>query len=373
MDYINRLTVRINQGISALESLQADWQKLLSNISTPSLEHDWRWNFILADQLLGSRFTVLSIYDHTELVAVFPLEDKKIKRLGMTFRCLSNLADTKLLDLSDALVHPNWRDKPLLQAIKQHLASTNFDLIEFSEFTSRSTLAELTTEGWLSETAKYKNAYAICTTPDDLKSLSKKHIKNVERLSAKAEAELGPIQLDILVGSQIRSSDIDDLVDIENSGWKAESGTSILASNTRGFYESVIRELSTTDDAYIIFLTAANKRIACALAFKANTRLFLHKIAYQDQVKDFGPGNIMLLNLLRVLSKGPDINEVNLVTCPDWCERWHFLIVNRLSLRCFNTNLKGRFFSFLLRVKKRLDKTSDTCTTVSTTSTEKND
>src|SRR5690606_15876286 len=107
--------VKINQGKDAIESLQADWQKLLSNISTPSLEHDWRWNFILADQLFGSRFTLLSIYDETELVAVFPLEDKKITRLGMTFRCLSNLTNTKLLDLSDALIHPNWRDKPLLQ------------------------------------------------------------------------------------------------------------------------------------------------------------------------------------------------------------------------------------------------------------------
>ena len=371
MDYIDKLNLRINQGKSALESLQADWQKLLSNISTPSLEHDWRWNFTLADQLFGSRFTILSIYDETELVSVFPLEDKKIKRLGVTFRCLSNLTDAKLLDLSDALVHPHWRDKPLLQAIKQHLASTNFDLIEFSEFTSRSTLAELATEGWLSETAKYKNAYAICTTPDDLKSLSKKHIKNVERLSAKAEAELGLIQLEILVGIQIKPSDIDDLVDIENSGWKAESGTSILASNTRSFYESVIRELSATDDTYIIFLKAADKRIACALAFKAKTRLFLHKIAYRDQVKDFGPGNIMLLNLLRAMSQEPAIDEVNLVTCPDWCERWHFQVVNRLSLRCINTNLKGRFFSFLLHIKKRFDKTSDTSTT--STPTEKND
>lgn len=358
MDYIKRLTLNIHQGKSALESLQADWQKLLLNISTPSLEQDWRWNFILADEVFGSRYTLLSVYDDNELIAVFPFEDKKIIRFGIPFKCLSNLTDTKLLDLSDALIHPDWKDKPLLQAVKRHLTSTRFDLIEFSEFTSRSTVAELPSEGWRLEPAKHQNAYTICSSPEDLKNLSKKHIKNVERLSAKAGAELGHIELEILIGNQIQKSDVDDLIDIENSGWKAESGTSIYASNTRAFYERVIRELSATDDAYIVFLKAAGKRISCALAFKAKNRLFLHKIAYRDETKEFGPGNIMLLNLLRAMAQQPGIDEVNLVTCPDWCERWHFQVVNRLSLRCFNKNLKGRLFSFLLHTKTYLKQKS---------------
>lgn len=358
MDYINRLTLNIHQGKSALECLQTDWRNLLLKISTPSLEQDWRWNFILADQVFGSRYTVISIYDNKELIAAFPLEEKKITRLGIPFRCLSNLTDDKLLDLSDALIHPDWKDKPILQVIKRHLASTKFDLIEFSEFTSRSNVAELPNDGWRFELANHQNAYTLCSSPDDLKSLSKKHIKNIERLSAKAEAELGNIQLEILLGNQIKKSDIDDLVDIENSGWKAASGTSIYASNTQNFYESAIQALSVTNDAYIIFLKAADKRISCALAFKAKNRLFLHKIAYRDETKEFGPGNIMLLNLLRAMAQQPDIDEVNLVTCPDWCERWHFQVANRMSLRCFNTKLKGRIYSFLLNAKTYLKQRS---------------
>jgi Acetyltransferase (GNAT) domain len=352
MDDSESLEVKIVQGENAIDLIKEDWNKLLLRISTPSLEQDWRWNKVLVAQIFKSRFTLLSVQSGSTLVAIFPMQSSQLHRLGLSFNCLSHLSDSKYLDLSDALIHPEWQGKPLLQAIKKYLKKSTYDLIEFSDFTSRSSVSKLITTDWLLEHASYKNAYVECATPDDLKKLSKKHIKNVERLASKAEAELGCLGLEILIGKDISTTDVDDLLDIEHSGWKANSGTSIKASNSRGFYESVIGELSPTNDAYLIFLKTPTKRIACALAFKAGTTLYLHKIAYRDETKDFGPGNIMLLNLIRKMAEHQDINEVNLVTCPDWSERWHLQVANKLSLRCFNSTLKGQIFYFLLRFKK---------------------
>jgi len=352
MEQTESLRVNIAYGEDAIHKLKEDWLDLLSNISTPSLEQDWRWNAILAQQVFKSSFVILSVHIGTKPIAIFPLQIKTIKRCNIQFRSLSNLSDEKLLDLSDALIHPGWLTKPILQSIKHFLKSTDFALIEFSDFTSRSLLSKLSTMGWLCEPARSQNAYIICTDMDSLKTLSKKHLKNIERLSSKAEAELGTISLDIIIGNDIQPSDLDDLIAIEHSGWKAASGSSILASNTRLFYEMAIQDLAETKDSYLIFLKTGNIRTACAMAFKAGEALYLHKIAYQDEVKEFGPGNIMLLNLLRVMATSSEINEVNLVTCPDWSERWHLSIASRLSLRCFNSNIKGILFLFLLKIKK---------------------
>jgi CelD/BcsL family acetyltransferase involved in cellulose biosynthesis len=362
MDYSKSLQVKLLQGEDAINLLKADWINLLSNIPTPSLEQDWRWNLILVQQIFKSHFSLLSVHAGTEPIALFPLQTRTIKRAGIAFKALSNLSDDRFIDLSDALIHPDWLDKPILQAIKQYLTQTDIDLIEFSEFTDRSLLSKLSTDGWLAEPARFQNAYAICTTVEDLKTLSKKHLKNIERLSSKAEMESGAATLEIIIGKDIQPTDIEDLIEIENTGWKAAAGTSILASNTRSFYEDVINALSDTNDAYIIFLKLGNRRIACALAFKSGTCLYLHKIAYQDEFKEFGPGNIMLLNLLKTMAISKEVNEVNLVTCPDWSERWHVKISNRLSLRCFNSNLKGNIFLLLLNIKKILKKKSNAST-----------
>jgi CelD/BcsL family acetyltransferase involved in cellulose biosynthesis len=360
MEYAESLQVNILQGEDAINLLKADWIKLLSNISTPSLEQDWRWNAVLVKNIFKSRFSLLSIHAGTEPIALFPLQTKTIKHAGIVFKALSNLSDDRFIDLSDALIHPDWLDKPLLQAIKQYLAKTNIDLLEFSEFTDRSLLSTLSTEGWLAEPARFQNAYAPCTTPEDLKTLSKKHIKNIERLSSKAEMELGEAILEIIIGKDIQPSDMEDLFDIENSGWKAAAGTSILATNTQSFYEEVVSALSDTKDAYVIFLKLGTRRIASALAFKAGARLYIHKIAYRDELKEFGSGNIMLLNLFRAMASSAEVNEVNLVTCPLWCERWHLQTSDRLSLRCLNSNIKGKIFLLLLKIKKILGKKSKT-------------
>jgi CelD/BcsL family acetyltransferase involved in cellulose biosynthesis len=367
MDASESLQVKLLQGEDAINLLKADWMKLLSNIPTPSLEQDWRWNLILVQRIFTSRFALISVHAGTEPIALFPLQTRTIKRAGMGFKALSNLSDDRFIDLSDALIHPDWVGKPILQAIKQYLTQTDIDLIEFSEFTDRSLASQLSTKGWLAEPARFKNAYAICTTAEDLKTLSKKHLKNIERLSSKAEMEFGEATLEIIIGKDIQPAHIDDLIDIENTGWKAAAGTSILASNTRSFYEDMINALSDTNDAYIIFLKLGSQRIACALAFKSGTRLYLHKIAYRDEFKEFGPGNIMLLNLLKTMANSKEVNEVNLVTCPDWCERWHVQISNRLSLRCFNSNLKGNIFLLLLKIKKIMNRKSNTSTNLAET------
>ena len=347
------LKVEIFHGTEVLPLLRERWEALFNTISSPSLEQDWRWNHLVGELLFSDQLSLICVYCGLTLIGVFPCQSVIIKRAGLSIRALSNLSDPRYLVLAEALIDPRFLNYPILQAIKAYISkSTKFDMIEFSDFTQRSSLAELNHSGWLYETSKYKNAYISCTDQKDLKYLSKKHVRNVERLRNRAESELGPLQLEIFIGGELLPPLLDELLTIENSGWKRESGTSILASDSKNFYYSAVEKLKTNGDAYLIFISSSKIRIAGALAFKAGDRLFLHKIAYLDSHRHLGPGNILLLGLIQKAITLPHINEINFVTCPDWCGRWHLQEVDRMRLRCFSTKPRGMLLTALTKFKK---------------------
>lgn len=356
--------LKIFRGTTGLNDLKEDWYRLLENIASPTVQHDWRWYMVLAEHLFGDALLLCAIYANEQITAIFPLWLRRRTYAGMKLRSLEHPSHPKFIWLYDVLIHQQYTDAGLLAFVLDELQKTqlyHWDVFRCEQFSERSlfnALAEVRsqTHSWGIHTT-----YMPCNSERALQALSKKHIRNVRRYIRNAEKDLGPVSLEIHPDGSFAEI-YSDFLRIEDAGWKSSTGTgsSIKASGStaQAFYASLYTKMHQTDDARIIFLRIGHERVATAFLLRSGTIWNLCKIGFNEQYSSFSPGNIMLLLLLEYAARQTDIAEVNLMTGPAWADRWHMSESEIRYIVIYSGTLRSQYMKMLRlinRIKQRIE------------------
>jgi len=309
--------------------------------------------------LSNPEITYAYAHDHNnDLVCVIPLYMKSKKICFLTLDVLQ-IINHDHLDVYVIAGQNLWDINSLLNSF---ILSIRSKLKGWDYFQARN----LKLESSLSD--KYKlplydkeSAYFNLSNAQNLNEVvPKKLLKNISRLQKKISANDQELRLECYNSKDSISDALNKFIEIENSGWKGESNTSIKSNkSTYNFYNIIWNGFSNTAEskAQIYLLYLNDTAIAGSISFRHGDSIYLHKIAYEDSLTEFGPGSILVKLILEQEFLAKEVDTLCLNTNPKWANRWHPKIYSLEAIECFNTSFKGqslRVLFYCYRAARRL-------------------
>ncbi|MDC0662074.1 GNAT family N-acetyltransferase [Marinobacter sp. SS21] len=340
-------SVQVIQSRQELTALRADWDQLFARLAEPAFYHDWRWHECLSRRLF-SDIAYYCIRHRAELVAVVPLRPKKAGRS-------LQLPVSRQTDLTDILLHPGHCNEAVLYTLFRGVTDQvgRWQHVVFERVPKGSSafqLAQLHRRSMHADRMS-KNSFFQTQSVGDLKTLSKKHLKNVNRFQRKLIQDTGDL---LFEHRRSDAQSIEDFLHIEHSGWKGSRGkcSSILSdSDVTGFYRDVAQSFAETGQLCLSFASVNQKRISGQFAILTGQRQALLKLSYLPEYGDYAPGNLLLNDTLQAAARDVQVDELNLLTGPGWADRWHPSSTDVYLLSLFNNTLRGWLGYGLLRLK----------------------
>ncbi|MDN3648146.1 GNAT family N-acetyltransferase [Reinekea marina] len=329
--------------------LIAQWQSLQADCIDANFYHDWRWHFALKTHLLPTMQWVVGYHDDS-LISVVPIEHNE--QTGIV-----SLPSHSQIDLFDVTLNQNHLNIQWLHAL------FGFFSAEFQHWKRFSVRPVLKTSAMYQLYEQYsglthndpylKNTFFNVSDAKALAKLSKKHLKNINRLSRKLTNDVSEPTFEHACPLP---NSLDVFLAIEDSSWKGQPGenTSIRKSAAlSAFYKQVANAFNETGDCFICLCNTNNEYIAGQFALRTQNRLSMVKIGYNAKFHQYAPGNLLLAETLAFIAHSP-INEVNLVTGPSWADRWHPLTQTVHWLTFYNNTFGSKCDYWWAHIKDKL-------------------
>lgn len=115
----------------------------------------------------------------------------------------------------------------------------------------------------------------------------------------------------------------DDFVAVEATGWKAESEALANSPVDRALHHHLLLACAADGRAWARTLRLDERPAAVQLGIVAGRTLALLKVAYDDELADLSPSNLLMADLVRACCDSPEIDRIDLVTNQPWHDRWH--------------------------------------------------
>lgn len=152
---------------------------------------------------------------------------------------------------------------------------------------------------------------------------SKKFRKGLEK-KAQQINQLGQLRLTQYSGHQVSDEVYSRFLELENSGWKGDGGTSISAQNSKREYYDILKTQFAEQGRLRINILYLNDRpIAAQFGVVVAKKLYLLKIAFNEEYKQYSPGHLILYSLVKSNDPHRDITHISFVTGVTWIDRWH--------------------------------------------------
>ena len=111
-------------------------------------------------------------------------------------------------------------------------------------------------------------------------------------------AELGDVRFRLVTGAE-KAAALDQMLEIEHSGWKGDTGTALACNpDTAAF----AREAFLGEIGSVALLSAGDRVIAAGACLSSHRTLFTVKIAYDEAMHSFGPGTLLDMKMAETLS-----------------------------------------------------------------------
>jgi len=320
----------------------AQWQRLceenkLSNASSfPS--------FAFASQSLLSDYDLIYAfcYKNKALVCVVPLTRIRKEMGYVRINVLQVINHSELDIFVPAYRHSesiNSLIKSLCSAIRSQIDNWDYFLLE----------------NWLNTDVIYPGkiiSYEKKTTYFDLNDkisisdlIPSKLLRNIRRNEKKIFPRRHTASLESFCKGEEFADALQSFFQLEHSGWKGEKGTSIQSNeDTQRFY----RQFWTDDNKSSVTLLKLDDTIlAGAITFTHDSILYLHKITYKESFGKFGPGSILIKNLLENLLLQSEISKLCFNSDPEWLTRWKPERYRLSAIELFNNTPKGIIFKIM--------------------------
>ena len=111
---------------------------------------------------------------------------------------------------------------------------------------------------------------------------------------------------------------------LEQSGWKGRVGTAIAADNEQGaFYREVLENFCQQNEGVMYRLFFNDEIVASQLALERDGMLVFLKTAYDEKFKEFSPGFLLQLEILKMLYSENRIKMIEFYgRVRDWHSKW---------------------------------------------------
>ncbi len=343
-------------GLNGLLELREEWESLFRKLEKPSYYQDWRWMHAVAKWLVKDNIFFVVLRKAGELVLILPLQADSRTKGGIKHDILCLPAHNHIV-LSDVLVDPDLVRSSDLMSVLSFLSGQKhlfWSFLEFKAFSSDSQLNSLFSKANVKLVQKARNAYFQVRDAQFEETLSKKFIKNIKRLENKAAKELGEVTASFNSDPAVLPECLEKFFQTEASGWKGEEGTSSAIKfhpDLVSFYQELYTSFSKDGSFAINLLEIGGEPAAAQFCIRCSNTWYILKIAYEDNLKKYGPGNILMLKFLQSACIDPNVREINLVTAPQWAERWHLEYRPVYTFRYFNKNAKGHLTKAVFHVK----------------------
>jgi hypothetical protein len=338
---------RVYMGLEGLYKLKDDWNRLYQQLERPAYYQDWRWMHALVKWLIAGPVFFVTVRKSDRTVLILPLQAGKVVKGGVRHSFLGFLDHTHIV-LSDLICDRSQVSSFELESLVGFLSKqklVDWSVLFLNGYTEDSQLFGLLGEADEVQREKSRNAYFRLRNGDFEEGLSKKFIKNIKRLEKKAVKEIGKVSASFDRNSQNSSTRFDMFMDLEASGWKGEKGTSTAIKHDPAlvsFYREIVQSFSENNACSINLLDIEGTPVAGQLSIRCGSVWYILKVAYEESMKLYGVGNLLMLKLLEFASSDESVDEINLVTAPEWSRRWHLQTRPVFGYQHFNSNFKGR-------------------------------
>lgn len=198
-------------------------------------------------------------------------------------------------------------------------------------------------------------------------SISKKRLKNY-RKSYKDLETLGDISWEYLSSKKIDQSVIDNYLYLEDTGWKGEHRSSLLAKkNEEAFFNALIKSFQKNEKVFFTELRVGDKLVAATCNLQQNNKAFAFKIGWDNEYKKYSPGIINEIEFLKYANQSNcDFKIIESGATEDsfinsyWKDRWYLAegiyTFNQLgnTLNSLNNLLRKSLKKIVFKIKKMI-------------------
>ena len=156
---------------------------------------------------------------------------------------------------------------------------------------------------------------------------------SVRKARKRCEREGGT---DVVVSTKSNIIDHFELfLKLESSGWKGARGSDLSHSpKALCIFRSF---LLASDGAQVRTLYIGGGLAASQVTVRMGRTLFLMKIAYEEQLAEFSPSNVLMADLVDACCEDPGVGSIDCLVWQPWHQRWGMDREPTYSLTAFNT------------------------------------
>lgn len=311
----------------------------------------------------GQDVAVCSVYDKDLCIGLYPFY--VIKKTAT--RILECHFDYDAI-FSTPIVRKGYEERfPELFARELRNSASQWDMMNFYELYSFDPVSgALTTElfsgcGMGSEETNKETVYTIdMNQPFEeyyRKQMSKNALSNYRAKSNRMK-KAGGYETVLLQGREALDS-FEEFVELEDSGWKGEEGTSLKKMpSVLAFYTAFAKELSEQDALLMFQLRFQGQVIAADFGFVSNGVYHEAKRCYSEVHNQYSPSNILTVEKVRILmEERTDVQLTNMFPVAyGYKQRYSSSEHTSRNLKVYSPNLKMRFLYPVYRLKKLIQR-----------------
>ena len=345
------------------EQLLKYWNEVCQNIKNISFIQKSEWfNAYLKSDLESSFYFCFVVFLRDgEPVAIVPLQYLITSRFGLSLKTW-RIFWPHDLGINDLVFSPTEENQNIIVHLIKYLNSRRdlpWDLLGLQNCPQGGSVDMVISQKrpFRSVTVLHHfSKYLECESEQDnsVEKLSSKFKRNIRRLWKKLR-EKGEITTHLYKDSDQLGDAFNEFIEVESSGWKGDSETSLKHDKKlQSFYRAIMETHGKNGSCVIHTMKLDGRPIASQFAVISGNSYNMLKIGYDEAFKLMGPGALLLDETVRVFSSDDTINSISFVTGGSWSDKWspEVLCVNNHYI--YNGTIKGNVCCFLEKNKEYL-------------------
>ena len=345
------------------EQLLKYWSEVCQNIKNLSFVQKSEWfNAYLKSDLDSSFYSCFIVFlRDRKPVAVFPLQYRITSRFGFSLKTWWILSPRELC-LNDFVFSPTEENRDILKHLIKYLNSRQdlpWDLLELKHCRQGGSVDVVISQNRSFRLVTISDRYSdflVCKSELDnsVARLSSKFRRNIRRLWKKLR-EKGEITTHLYKDPGQLNEAFNEFLEVESSGWKDESKTSLKCDESlRSFYRSILETFGKNGSCVIHTMKLDGRPIASQFSVISGDSYNMLKIGYDEEFKSMGPGALLLDETVRIFSNDNTINSISFVTGGGWSDKWSPQTLYVANHYIYNGTIKGNVCYFLEKSKDSL-------------------